>query len=440
MRRHLRRNPWGGHGVRTPKAKEFRPVRLHQPLPRPRRAKYVPAAGRFQATRLEDFEVLIERPPQRRRAAHVEPALARALVGKPGGGVFGGINQKEKFVLVDEPDGKVVGKALFKPDIGEQAWPWESYGIPTGEQYIREAVADTLDELFGWNVVPPTEIRVANFRGKDEVGSLQQWMDGRMYVIDPRKDEDDIFRMALLDVVMMNRDRHSGNMLRVDNDLWAIDNGLSMGSLPGLRNEGWSGKSGAVIPAQVMQDFRDIEEGDLRAALAPIGDRDAIDEAVARWKWMKGRDTLPTNTEFTYFMFQWMLDNLPKPELEKRKKMIVEAYNDHNGYSQLINKFGKKAYPEDYCEECRGAHMGSAGRHEREKREREERVAREAEELRERNRRRAEELKREGERRIEDIRAAARKRGHFTAEELKQLNRFEEGFPFCAACKQFHPL
>lgn len=386
------------------------------------------------ATRLEDYELLSEKPPQRQRYIQTEPELARALVAKKEKTEWRGINIKEVFLLVKEPGGPIVGKALFKPGIGEQDWPKASYGIPWKQQYIREAVADTLDELFGWNVVPPTDIRIVNFRGIDQIGSLQQWMSKE--VQDERKDENDIYRMALLDVVLMNRDRHSGNMLYVDGDLWAIDNGLSMGSLPGLRNEGWSGYSGRPIPQKVLQDFRSVEEGDLRAALAPLNDKWTVEEAVARWKWAKKFDVLPNSAELTEFMFRWMLDNLPKKELEERKKAIMRQYNEGGSYRRLIDVFGDKVFPEGYCQECRGEHVGSATRHEREKREAQERRNREAEKWRkvqeqfEKQRREAEERERpERERRRREAEERERK-----AEEDAKAR----GMLTCTICGKHH--
>jgi hypothetical protein len=175
----------------------------------------------------------------------------------------------------------------------------------------NESVADTIDDLLEWDLVPPTVVRVAPSGA--EV-SYQEWIeDARLLASLPGGFDDwmksivamnpenhlRLLRMAVFDWIINNRDRHSGNIV-IDKDgkIWAIDHGYSfLINVDYGRGGGYGGglplsylisNNKGKIPASIMKDLRDLEEGDLRAALSALdhGDetRAAIEATVNRWK------------------------------------------------------------------------------------------------------------------------------------------------------------
>jgi len=120
-----------------------------------------------------------------------------------------------------ELDLKGPGKALFKPKSGEAAC---RPSITPGTYLLREALAFRLDRMFGFNLVPVTVIRKVD--GED--GSAQTWVNiDRWYIHQYTKL--DQARMAVLDYVMGNTDRHAFNWrTQVDGRPAAVDNGLSL--------------------------------------------------------------------------------------------------------------------------------------------------------------------------------------------------------------------
>jgi|GEM_PF-5945334 len=123
----------------------------------------------------------------------------------------GGVNKTFRL-----ENGKTV---VFKPGDGEHPNRLRT-GIIPGEQYMREKAASIIDEILGFNLVPPTEI----ITYKGSVGSAQLFKDGfltgekieRMGKLDeafkrlPKKTRE---QWALFDAVTENSDRHIGNFM-----------------------------------------------------------------------------------------------------------------------------------------------------------------------------------------------------------------------------------
>ena len=126
---------------------------------RPRRHRLVGV----KAPTLEDYGVLIDQPRPVVFKPKFEPAVyfgEKGRVEARGGQLDGIARGKEKFLLVRrDAKGKdeIHGKAIFKPASGEPNWE-SDYGIPEGQQYIRESVMSQLNDILGWKIVPPTSI------------------------------------------------------------------------------------------------------------------------------------------------------------------------------------------------------------------------------------------------------------------------------------------
>jgi len=106
-------------------------------------------------------------------------------------------------------------------------------GILPGEGAQREVVAYCIGSAAG---VPPTtlvEIENSSF-GPSKIGSLQKWIDGVgcSEDIGPSKfAASDVQRIAVLDIVLANTDRHEGNMLVTDDlRVIPIDHGFCLPS------------------------------------------------------------------------------------------------------------------------------------------------------------------------------------------------------------------
>lgn len=134
-----------------------------------------------------------------------------------------------------------------------------------------EILAYELSKSLGWDLVPET----IPYTHEGQNGSLQKWVDdaetafmydgpGLRGLGKPKPDgpryQEDFDRMSVLDDLLDNGDRHSGNWLVGKDRLWAIDNGGSFGA-------GWGGGMSSLdyhpTPIRVMprnRSFRVIEE------------------------------------------------------------------------------------------------------------------------------------------------------------------------------------
>lgn len=181
-----------------------------------------------------------------------------------------GVSAKAMLRLVQP--GRAEGKAIMKFD---------------NEAY-RESIASTIDDLLGWGLVPKTTVRIID----GHVGSAQEWARGKVGwdADDSKVPRMEWMRMAAFDVIIGNRDRHPGNYLvKTDGKLVAIDHGYSLDYAGGGRDFQPFNRAaidrvgGEEIPQSLMDDLVNLDEGDLRAALAPLPDY-VVENVVWRWK------------------------------------------------------------------------------------------------------------------------------------------------------------
>jgi len=227
-------------------------------------------------------EVRVRRHTRRRRAPiSPQEIIARGTIVKRLREPESGIREK-RLVELKASRGPLT-KALIKE---------------TGSWVLTESIADTIDDLLGWDIVPPTTARVERdlgLRGITLLGragdpvSVQRWVPNARSLADEDEDAvrvvernfDRAMKIAVFDFIIGNGDRHEGNII-VDGrgQLWAIDHdtGYTFGA-PIRRTEGrfslnndflFAQMEGKRIPDDILIDLRNLSEGDLRAAVAPM--------------------------------------------------------------------------------------------------------------------------------------------------------------------------
>ena len=179
---------------------------------------------------------------------------------------------------------------VFKPVSGER--PNASLRIPS-DLGLREVAASRVDELLGLGLVPTTamnnisrELTISQ-QLRDGPGSLQRFAadasPGRRPDTYTQVEQQ---RMAVLDYVIGNTDRHEGNYLTgQDSELVAIDHGYSFpaGSRDAIRSDFIRDQLNQPLDPAVLATVRAADPGQLSALLFDLRlDAPAVDLAVAR--------------------------------------------------------------------------------------------------------------------------------------------------------------
>ena len=172
--------------------------------------------------------------------------------------------------LVELCSGSKQGYGIYKPQAGE-APLWD---FPDGTLYRRECAAYVASRLLDWPLVPPTVLR----EGELGVGSLQLYVppQGQTHYFTLRDEHlDEVFRMAVFDVVVNNADRKSGHcFLGRDGGIWGIDHGLTFHIDRKLRTVIWD-FGGERVPTPLLDDLHrlaDDLEGDTSTAAVRLAE------------------------------------------------------------------------------------------------------------------------------------------------------------------------
>lgn len=192
-------------------------------------------------------------------------------------------------------------RAVFKPDhlapapadLGRVNFNGKDDVAPS----VREAMAFRLDQLMEFGLVPPTASRDFDkvddreLHMRDVTGSVQAWVDGETaghsehnYAMSP-----DLPKLAALDFVMGQTDRHGGNFMvtKVGDEirLAAIDNGLAFPNAIYDRqlfsrplSLVWDG--GGVIPSQIRNAAKNVDIGTLETMMRSHGFQENTIEGV----------------------------------------------------------------------------------------------------------------------------------------------------------------
>ena len=131
----------------------------------------------------------------------------------------------------------LVCAAIYKPARGERPL-WD---FPPG-LHRREVAAWMLSEALGWELIPPTILRLEAPYGE---GSFQLFIDADFSehyfsLADRPELARHFIRLAAFDLIANNTDRKSGHVvIDADGHIWGIDNGLTFHTEPKLRTVIW---------------------------------------------------------------------------------------------------------------------------------------------------------------------------------------------------------
>ena len=267
----------------------------------------------------------LRRAPKRKRPS--EPSIERADIPIHKGS-FGTVGEQDEF-FVRFP-GYSGGAGMY------QDRDLDAGGIHIAGDAIREKAVDNLDDILGFGVVPTVVLR--NYQG--EAVSVQEVVKnaGSFYDVEEEVeqdvlvgvgDEDDfvdiqdiepedagwrrakrailqsvdkesLIKIAILDIVTGNTDRHGENLLVTNGGYaYAIDHELTFHGQyigPG-DSKAWKWTQGEKTPVKVLKQMRDVDEGDFRAALAGIEDVE-VDRAWGVFEALRRLDHVPRSDEF----------------------------------------------------------------------------------------------------------------------------------------------
>ena len=155
--------------------------------------------------------------------------------------------------VVELTHGEHHGFGMYKPARGE-APLWD---FPPG-LYRRECAAYELAKLLGWALVPPTLAR----DGEAGVGSLQLFVasddDSNFFSI-RESHKEELFRMAVFDMVANNADRKGGHcFLSATGALLGVDHGLTFHQERKLRTVIWD-FAGERVPDALLADVQALQ-------------------------------------------------------------------------------------------------------------------------------------------------------------------------------------
>ena len=176
---------------------------------------------------------------------------------------------------------------IYKPAAGER--PLRDF--PYGTLHNRELSAYVVADALGWPAVPPTVVR----EGPHGVGSVQLFIDADFtkHYFNLRDERlDDYLPIAMFDVLVNNADRKGGAcLLDADEQLWAVDHGLTFNPLARRRTvmfefNGMPYSDDTLHGLDRFVATLDETNSELRVSLTDTLDDHEIDSLVRRGKEM----------------------------------------------------------------------------------------------------------------------------------------------------------
>ncbi len=145
------------------------------------------------------------------------------------------------------------GLAIYKPKDGESPL-WD---FPSGTLYKREYASYLLDDILGWNLIPPTVIR----DGPYGIGSVQLYVEHdpkQNYYTLSGENGKQLRTIACFDLVANSTDRKANHVL-VDTHgkLWSIDHGLTFHADTKIRTVIWD-FCGERIPKKLLNSVDNL--------------------------------------------------------------------------------------------------------------------------------------------------------------------------------------
>ncbi|MGW1742247.1 hypothetical protein ACWCPQ_25970 [Nocardia sp. NPDC001965] len=163
-----------------------------------------------------------------------------------------------------------VGKFIYKPNRGERNM---RIGIPTepGSQAAREVAAFRLDQLLGFDRIPPTALTDGPY-GR---GSIQEWVKSTVSVGILSYSPTQRQQMAVLDYIMANSDRVWQNFRTGPaGDVIAIDHSLTFPEAPdprgGIRSDFVAAYRREPLDDDILRAVDAVDPKELRAALEDL--------------------------------------------------------------------------------------------------------------------------------------------------------------------------
>jgi hypothetical protein len=154
--------------------------------------------------------------------------------------------------LVQASLGSEIVPGVYKPARGERPL-WD---FPEGSLAQREVAAYVVSRALGWDLVPPTVLRLDGPAGP---GSLQLFVDAdpeRHYFSFSQAEKQRLRPAALFDLLINNADRKGGHVLLGESDhLWLIDHGVCFHAEDKLRTVIWD-FVGEPIPHELLAGLR----------------------------------------------------------------------------------------------------------------------------------------------------------------------------------------
>ena len=246
-------------------------------------------------------------------------------------------------ITVRDPKTGEKSMGIFKPISGEGMKGWgggyirdtiTNKSFPLGE---REVFAQVVDRRLGTNMIPTTRMREVPGKGK---GSVQKFVKDSETAADAGRSTanvEDAQRQFILDMVLGNTDRHTGNYMITakHGNVVSIDNGLTFPASSEIR---WitsrSGRGGYASDNLGLKQFRQVEVDimqripvDDKLRLQIIHNIDATDwEKLAR-----GTNMNPAERDAFLARVKWTRETLEKNNF----KEVFKQFSEFGGWLDL---------------------------------------------------------------------------------------------------------